>query len=293
MPEHLPNRYAPPSLRFNVHQLRRLFFVAGYQGLEYGPQAGGLPPVLSRYVEGAFEEGESADGLLQRLQILVYPDRGEFDPTDFHPDLEARGRAYDVFKGLAELDAEGFLSYAPGEDEDLPYVNFEDAAQEIFDGWRASFEGEVVAGNYPAPLESHFMKYRSLFASLALVFEAIDFVDGVEGAGAAIREVNAMRAYAWCAYLKEHAIRIYSPMLETPIRRAEALLEHIYRGEVGDGMKTREIWRKGWRLLKSAAEVAEALEVLEEHGWARREEIKPDGRGRPSEVVRVHPELRE
>src|SRR5215211_1949278 len=46
MPEHLPNRYAPPSLRFNVRQFRRLFLVAGYKGLEYGPQAGGLPPVV-------------------------------------------------------------------------------------------------------------------------------------------------------------------------------------------------------------------------------------------------------
>jgi hypothetical protein len=145
---------------------------------------GGIQPgPLSSYGEGAFDDGESADGLLQRLQVLVYPDRGRFDPTDITPDLDARDRAYEVFEGLAELDVEEFVGHAPGVAEEVPYLNFDDGAQEIFNDWRATFEGEIVAGDYPAALESHFMKYRSLFASLALVFEAIDFVDGVEAPG--------------------------------------------------------------------------------------------------------------
>ena len=136
------------------------------------------------------------------------------------------------------------------------------------------------------------MKFRSLFASLALIFEAVDFVDGVEGAGIAVSKKNAARAYVWLEYLKTHAIRIYSPMLDTPARRATALLEHIYKGDVADGDKTRDIWRRGWSRLASADDLAEALDVLEEHGWVRREVVKPDGGGRPSETVRLHPELR-
>jgi Protein of unknown function (DUF3987) len=256
---------------------------------------GGIQPgPLSSYVEGAFAEGESADGLLQRLQVLVYPDRGDFDPTDLAPDRDARERAYRVFKGLANLEVEKFVGYAPNEEEEeVPSLNFEDAAQEVFNNWRAAFEGEVVTGDHPAALESHFMKYRSLFASLALVFEAIDFVDGVEGECGAISVANAMRAYAWVEYLKQHAIRIYSPMIDTPLRRAEALLSHIYEGTVSDGTKSRDIWRRGWSRLTNAAEVAEALGVLEENGWVRRESRKPEGGGRPSEVVRLHPELRD
>jgi hypothetical protein len=255
---------------------------------------GGIQPgPLSSYVEGAFDDGESADGLLQRLQVLVYPDRGRFEPTDLSPDLDARDRAHNVFKGLAELDVEKFVGHALGEFEEVPYLNFGNGAQEVFNDWRAAFEGEVVAGDYPAALESHFLKYRSLFASLALVFEAIDFVGGVEGAGAVISKVNAMRAYAWCEYLRSHAVRIYSPMLETPERRAEVLLKRIHRGDVEDGAKTRDIWRRGWSRLGTADDLAEAIAVLEGPGWVRREEVKPNNGGRPSEILRLHPGLRE
>jgi len=254
---------------------------------------GGIQPgPLGVYVEGAFDEAESADGLLQRLQVLVYPDRGDFDPTDLAPDLDARSRAYDAFKGLAEIDVGKFVGGVKDEEE-MPCVHFDDDAQAIFDGWRDSFEREVISSGYPAALESHFMKYRSLFASLALIFEAVDFVDGVDGAGITIGKQNAMRAYVWLEYLKTHAIRIYSPMLDTPARRAAALLEHIYKGDVADGDKTRDIWRRGWSRLASADDLADALDVLEELGWVRREVVKPDGGGRPSEVVRLHPELRD
>ena len=255
---------------------------------------GGIQPgPLSSYVEGAFDDGESADGLLQRLQVLVYPDRGRFDPTDLPPDLDARDRAHKVFKGLADLDVEGFVGHAPGEAEEVPYLNFDDGAQKVFNDWRAAFEGENVAGDHPAALESHFMKYRSLFASLALVFEAIDFVDGVEGAGVAISKANAARAYVWCEYLRLHAVRIYSPMLDTPKRRAEVLLKRIHRGDVEDGAKTRDIWRRGWSRLGTAGDLAKAIAVLEDLGWVRREEVRHKDGGRPSEILRLHPELRE
>jgi Protein of unknown function (DUF3987) len=255
---------------------------------------GGIQPgPLSSYVEGAFDDGESADGLLQRLQVLVYPDRGRFEPTDLSPDLDARDQAHNVFKGLADLDVEKFVGHALGESEEVPYLNFGNGAQEVFNDWRAAFEGEVVAGDYPAALESHFMKFRSLFASLALVFEAIDFVGGVEGAGVVISKVNAMRAYAWCEYLRSHAVRIYSPMLDTAEKRAAILLERIHRGDVDDGVKTRDIWRRGWSRLGTAGDLAEAIALLEGLGWVRREEVKPNDGGRPSEILRLHPELRE
>ncbi len=255
---------------------------------------GGIQPgPLSTYVEGAFDDGESADGLLQRLQVLVYPDRGRFNPTDLSPDLDARDQAHKVLKGLADLDVEGLVGHASGESEEVPYLNFDDGAQEVFNDWRVAFEGEVVAGDYPAALESHFMKYRSLFASLALVFEAIDFIDGVEGAGVAITKTNAARAYAWCEYLRLHAVRIFSPMLDTPKRRAEVLLGRIHRGDVEDGAKTRDIWRRGWSRLGTAGDLAEAIAVLEDLGWVRREEVKPNDGGRPSEILRLHPELRD
>jgi hypothetical protein len=118
-------------------------------------------------------------------------------------------------------------------------------------------------------------------------------VDGVEGAGRAVRKGNALRAAAWCEYLESHATRIYSPTLDVPTLAARTLLDRIAAGDVVHGIKVRDIYNHQWSGLATREEVAAAIEVLEEHGWARRATIKPKGGGRPSEVVHFHPELRE
>lgn len=75
---------------------------------------GGIQPgPLSTYVGDALEEAEKADGLLQRFQVLVYPDLRGYDPVDRWPDLEAKNRAYDVFKGLAGLSTPRPSAHAP------------------------------------------------------------------------------------------------------------------------------------------------------------------------------------
>jgi hypothetical protein len=227
---------------------------------------GGIQPgPLTTYVTDALEEAEKADGLLQRFQVLVYPDLRGYDPVDRWPDLEAKNRAYDVFKNLANLGAEAFGARAD-EDGEVPYVRFDHEAQGVFDGWRAEFEPRFRGGEYPAAIESHFMKYRSLFASLALIFEAVEFADDASkaSAGKVVRKTSALRAAAWC----------------------EA-------GDVDHGATVRDIYNHQWSGLATREEATAAIEVLEEHGWARRATVKPKGGGRPSEVIHVHPELRD
>jgi hypothetical protein len=257
---------------------------------------GGIQPgPLTTYVTDALEEAEKADGLLQRFQVLVYPDLRGYDPVDRWPDLEAKNRAYEVFKNLANLSAEAFGARAD-EDGEVPYIRFDAEAQEVFDGWRAEFEPRFreAVGEYPAAIESHFMKYRSLFASLALIFEAVDFVDNAEGAGKAVRKTSALRAAAWCEYLESHAMRVYSPTLDVTTAAAKTLLDRIEVGDVEHGAKVRGIYRNQWSQLTTPEEVAVAIEVLEEHGWVRQVTAKPGPRGgRPSEALHVHPDLRE
>jgi hypothetical protein len=257
---------------------------------------GGIQPgPLTTYVTDALEEAEKADGLLQRFQVLVYPDLRGYDPVDRWPDLEAKNRAYDVFKNLANLSAEAFGARAD-EDGEVPYIRFDAEAQEVFDGWRAEFEPRFreAVGEYPAAIESHFMKYRSLFASLALIFEAVDFVDNAEGAGKAVRKTSALRAAAWCEYLDSHAMRVYSPTLDVATAAAKTLLDRIEVGDVEHGAKVREIYRNQWSQLTTPEEVAVAIEILEEHGWVRQVTARSGPRGgRPSEALHVHPDLRE
>ncbi|PLS84864.1 MAG: hypothetical protein CYG60_15595 [Actinobacteria bacterium] len=252
---------------------------------------GGIQPgPLSTYVNDALGEAEKADGLLQRFQILVYPDLRGYDPVDRWPDIEAKNRAYDVFKGVVSLDTKAFGAVAEEEGE-VPYVRFDATAQEVFDAWRAGFEPRFRGGEYPAAIESHFMKYRSLFASLALIFEVVDYVDG-ESEGRAVRKHSALRAAAWCEYLESHAMRVYSPTLDVATIAARNLLDRVDAGDVAHGAKVRDIYNHQWAGLATKEEVSAALKVLEEHGWVRRATVRPKGGGRPSEVVHVHPELR-
>jgi putative DNA primase/helicase len=253
---------------------------------------GGIQPgPLTNYVVDALEEAEKADGLLQRFQVLVYPDLRGYDPVDRWPDLEAKSRAHEVFKGLAGFDAEAFGAVAEEEGE-VPYVRFDAEAQEVFDAWRAEFEPRFRDGERPAAIESHFMKYRSLFASLALIFEAVDFSAG-ENSGKAVRKESTMRAAAWCEYLESHTMRIYSPTMDVATIAAKTLLGRIDAGDVAHGDKVRDIYNHQWAGLATREEAAAAIEILEEHGWARRATVKPKGGGRPSEVIHVHPELRD
>ena len=74
-------------------------------------------------------------------------------------------------------------------------------------------------------------------------------------------------------------IRIYSPLLDTPERRAHNLLERLKMGDIRHGTKTRDVWRKGWTGLNTADDLAKALDILEPLGWVRRVMIKSSGPG--------------
>ena len=251
---------------------------------------GGIQPgPLSKYVTEAIEDADKADGLLQRFQVMVYPDLRS-NPTDIIPDAKARNKAYEVFEKLANLDA-GEFSAATSPD-DVPTIGFSEEAQEIFNQWRAEFEPRYGSKDQSVAIQSHMLKFRSLFASIALIFEAIDFVGG-SSSGGSVSKISAMRAAGWCEYLESHALRVYSPLMDTPERRAELLLHKILTKEIKPGAKVREIYRKQWSGLKTHESVVEALAILAHHGWVQVAKVNPAGRGRPTKVLQVHPELRD
>jgi hypothetical protein len=86
---------------------------------------------------------------------------------------------------------------------------------------------------------------------------------------------------------------VYSPMTDTPLQAAANLFKRIQAGDVEHGMRTREIWRKGWRGVTTTEELREVVGILEDHGWVRRVTVKPEGGGRPSERLHLHPEPRD
>jgi len=252
---------------------------------------GGIQPgPLASYVYDAGSESSAGnDGLLQRFQLLVWPDEPKtWRNVDRWPNTEAKNVAYAVYKRLANLDPLAFGATVPeGDPGAIPALRFTAGAQEIFDPWRERLERRLRSGEMSAPLESHLTKYRSLMPSLALLFHLADAPDG-DTAG--VSEEAAVRAVTWCAYLESHAKRLYAHAENPGMERARALLDHIQGGDVKDGMPVRQLYRHQWSRLRTPEEVGDAIKTLEAFGWVRMQQSS-GGLGRPSDVLRVHPSL--
>jgi Protein of unknown function (DUF3987) len=246
------------------------------------------PGPLSTYVYQATQGEKGDDGLLQRFQVLVWPDPSpSWRNVDRWPDTEAKNRAYEVSKQLDGLDPEDFG--ADGEDEEgIPSVRFSEEAQEVFDQWRDELEIRLRSTELPPALESHLAKYRSLMPSLALIIQLIEFVDS-SGDGGAVGLRAALQAAAWCEYLESHARRLYSSAENPATEGARALLERIHKGDVSDKDSTRAVYRKHWTKLSTSEQVNSACGVLEEYGWLRIEVIKTGGRS--TTRLLLHPSL--
>ena len=248
------------------------------------------PGPLSSYVYQATQGEKGDDGLLQRFQLLVWPDpHPTWRNVDRWPDVEAKNRAYEVFRRLDALSPEDFG--ASGEDEEgIPPVRFTEDGQGIFDQWRDELEVRLRSPELPPALESHLAKYRSLMPSLALIFQLIEYVDG-SGEGSTVGIKPTLQAVAWCKYLETHARRLYSSAENPAVEGARVLLERIRKGEVSDGDSSRSVYRRHWSKLSTPEEVNSACAVLEEFGWLRVEAVKTGGRS--ATRLRLHPLLSE
>jgi hypothetical protein len=85
-------------------------------------------------------------------------------------------RAVEIFQRLNTL-APGAVGAEELTPEELPFLRFDAAAQELFDAWRADLEHRLRAEEDHPVLLSHLAKYRSLLPSLALILHLIDGVD--------------------------------------------------------------------------------------------------------------------
>jgi putative DNA primase/helicase len=253
---------------------------------------GGIQPAkLMPFIYGALEGENDADGLLQRFQLMVWPDEmREWRNVDRWPDNAAKNRAFAVYKAIDELDPNALEEIEPG---DVPALRFASDAQELFDGWRDELMQRLRGNelkNSPA-FQAHLGKYPRLLAALALLFHLVDVVDG-RAQGRISFGATAL-AVQWCIYLEQHARKIYAPEINAAVMSAHALAQKIQQGEVEDGKPLREVYRRQWAGLKTAEQVEGALAVLRRANWARIVTTEPgDKGGRPSELLRLHPELR-
>ncbi len=252
---------------------------------------GGIQPGrLRSYLVDALKDGPSNDGLIQRFQLLVWPDTvTEWTNIDRAPNAAAERQAECIFRNLLKLDTKNPLRF-----------RFTRDAQELFDEWHAELEAKVRGTELHPALISHLSKYRSLMPSLALLFQLADLASsvGFDGSDFAISQKicveleHARKAAAWCEYLESHARRVYSCVVTPQLRAARELADKIKRRQIGasGSFSCREVYLKGWSGGDTPEIVKRAAEVLQDGGWLRDESSEPgQSGGRPSHRYRVNP----
>jgi Protein of unknown function (DUF3987) len=245
---------------------------------------GGIQPArLCHYMADALREGPSNDGLIQRFQLLAWPDQpATWKYVDSKPDMQAANLAAEVYRRIVILDAENPLC-----------LRFSDEAQAMFEQWLTQLELRLRCGGLSPHFEAHLAKYRSLMPSLALLLALAD------GHTEVVPAHQARLAADWCAYLESHAIRVYACQAKPERNAAIALSKRLANGwKREQGVFTlRDVYRNEWSGLDTPEAARAALQLLEEYGWVRRESaasVQPiQASGRPSEIYFRNPRIEE
>ncbi|PPD41650.1 MAG: hypothetical protein CTY16_15780 [Methylobacter sp.] len=225
---------------------------------------GGIQPdKLKRYLYQALQGNN--DGLMQRLQLAVWPDEPtEWALIDTVPDKAEKQRAYSIIKTLAELD---FRQYGAvqGEHDDRLFFRFDDDAQAVFNEWLTELQTVKLPREENPLMVEHLGKFRSLMPSLALIFHCIDIADGK--AQGAVSATAAWLAVDWCDYLESHARRIYA-MAESPEHEAAIKLADKMKAKVlPNPFTAKDVYKNHWHGLKDRQEVESACHILIDENW--------------------------
>ena len=240
------------------------------------------PSVLQSYLRAALDGTSRDDGLVQRCQMMVYPDPPrQWRNVDQLPSLDARRVARATLERLANSSAADFgasvASYG------FPFLRFDRPAQTVFNDWRHELENRLRQTEEHPAIEAHLLKYASLMPSLALVFHLLE-----DEAGGPVSHSAAKLAVYWCNFLEAHARRVYAAVSMPDIDAAKRILAKLRNGKLSPTFTERDVYLSGWTGLTEVETVKAATELLEHYGWLNRTTVKTGGR--PKEVLKAHTE---
>jgi len=228
------------------------------------------PSKLLAYFQKALS-GTENDGLLQRFQLLVYPnDIKKWHLVDRMPHTQAQQQATHIISNLATMD---FTKHGAVLDslEGIPYFHFSPEAQDMFYEWLGDLEDKLRTPTDEAMMIEHLAKYRKLMPALALLFHLIHVASGQ--ASGPVDLLSMERAAGWCDYLEAHARRIYAMKTSSAYQAARTLARKIQAGEVSGPFYLREIYRNAWSHLKNREEAEQACHLLIQNGWLQEQKM--------------------
>lgn len=313
------------SLENESNQQARSFYLEGFNGLgsfqvdRIGRGSvfidthclsviGGIQPDKLEYYLSKTMKGLGNDGLIQRFQLMVYPDPlPNSKERDLPPDKQSHDAIYNLFEKIEIMKLGDFMRYGANPIDDYhkrPYYRFTGEAYQVFMDWYDALKIRASDAEHSIIAE-HLIKYAKTVPSLALVFHLVDCIEHGTSLGAV--NMNALRAaLAWCEVLESHMMRIYSTVTDSANIKASYLAEKIIKmvkkgadktdttDWISYGFTARQLIRKGWKGLTDADDVLNALEVLIEHNWLSWQEVPSTGKGgRPTECYFINPRLNE
>jgi hypothetical protein len=243
---------------------------------------GGFQPDRIRgYVKFAQRGSSKNDGLLQRFQLIVWPDQlTDIKSVDRKPNKAAMDQFHQAFMRLS-TQAESKLAGAVSLPSGAQLLHFSSESQPLFNDWLLANEKLLANGTLDAARQSHFAKYRSLIPALALLFHLLD---GHEGP---ICEECLTRSIEFAHYLRDHANRVYASASGNDLRAVRLIAERLLKGELADGFTCRTLMLKGWSGLSGKEQAQAAIDALVEFGWLAETEIR--SAGRPSTRYQLNP----
>jgi hypothetical protein len=246
---------------------------------------GGIQPdLLARYLSG-IARGLDNDGRIQRFQVLVYPEPVAWAWQDRYPAEGIREAVRDLFDRLAAFDPAQAGATPANSFVKLPHFSFDDAAQQLFVEWSTELHLTLMPKEIDLLMQQHLGKFEKLFCAVALILHL------AEGNIGPVNLESAMRAAAWCEYLRGHARRIYALVEVAKISSARMIGRRLAEGKLDDKFTARDVWKKGWSGITSTADAEAALSVLEAHDWVAGVQTI-DQPGRPTTRYLINPKTR-
>jgi len=239
-----------------------------------GIQPSKIAPVIRNAIQGTVD-----DGLIQRFQLLVWPDvQKGWKWIDQKPDQAAYASYRDALYKLHELPA-------PDPEGSSTNLRFSKPAQALYINWMEQLHKEIRSDKLHPVMQSHLAKMPKTVAGLALLFELID------GGRTRVGKTATAKAILWADYLKSHATRLYSLSTSQAITGAKLILNRYDKLDKPDKLFfARDVQRKNWTGLTSKDAVTDALDCLVDHKYlSELPASTTSAGGRPSVRYRWNP----
>jgi len=238
---------------------------------------GGIQPARLKPYLMAAKNGASDDGLLQRFQMLVYPDPVIEVGADEYPSAECQAQLDTIFNYFVSIPE-------ATDDAPAPLIRFTPEAQVYFDEWQVENIAKARKEIFPA-MESHLSKYPAFLASLSLIIHLAE-TQQVTSVG----PNSVLKAIGLVEYFESHARRIYG-LVDIPDYSARSLAEHLHK--LKSPFKPSDFKNKDWSGLTTSADRKQALSTLLSRGYLLEQRTTVKNNARKFSIYHINPKLLE